>query len=111
LIGGLALLIGLVVCIVTLTDDYASSTCAQAARDESAIRAARTQCGPDNECFKRATIGKATQDDCDSRKLFMNKQLIMGIVPTVIGGLVTFVGLVLTVFGFVRARRNRAPLA
>ncbi|MEO5859334.1 MAG: hypothetical protein ABIR33_10330, partial [Pyrinomonadaceae bacterium] len=42
LIGGLALLIGLVVCIVTLTDDYASSTCAQAARDESAIRAART---------------------------------------------------------------------
>jgi len=34
LIGGLALLIGAVVCVTTLTSDYASSTCEQAAKDE-----------------------------------------------------------------------------
>ena len=109
LIGGIALLIGLVVCFVTLTDDYASSTCEKAARDQRAISEARTRCGSTtSDCYKQATIGLTTQEDCDSRKAFMNKQLIMGIVPSVIGGFLAFVGLVLTVFGFIRARRKRA---
>ena len=34
LVGGLALLIGVVVCVTTLTSDYATSTCKQAAADE-----------------------------------------------------------------------------
>ncbi|MDI1242484.1 MAG: hypothetical protein PSX80_11230 [bacterium] len=111
LIGSVVLLIGIVVCIVTLTDDYASAACSQVARDEAAIRSARTLCRGDNDCFKRSTIGLTTQDDCDSRRSFMNKQLIMGIVPGVIGGFLAFVGLLLTIFGFVRARTKQSTIA
>jgi hypothetical protein len=110
LIGGIALTIGLVVCVVTLTDDYASAACSKASRDEAAIRAARTQCGADNECFRRSTTGLTTQDECDSRRSFMNRQLLMGIVPGVIGGFLAFAGLILTVFGFIRARRKARAL-
>ena len=106
LIGGLALAVGLVVCVVTLTDDYASSACSQAARDDGAIRAARTRCGADSDCFRRSTVGLTTQDECDSRTSFMNRQLVMGIVPAVIGGFLAFVGLLLTIFGFIRARKS-----
>ena len=107
LIGSLALLIGLVVCYVTLTDDYASSACAKAARDQEAFSQARARCGsPTTDCYKQATVGLTTQSDCDSRRSFMNRQLIMGIVPAAIGGFLAFVGLVLTVIGFVRARKR-----
>ena len=109
LIGSIALLIGLIVCFVTLTDDYASSTCEKAARDEKAISDARTRCGsPISDCYKQATVGLTTQTDCEDRKSFMNRQLIMGIVPSVIGGFLAFIGFLLTVFGFVRARKKRA---
>ena len=106
LVGGIALLIGLVVCVSTLTSDYASAACERAAKDAKAISDARSRCGStSSDCYKQATVGLTTQDDCDTRKAFMNRQLIMGIVPSVIGGLLAFVGLLLTVFGFIRARR------
>jgi len=108
LIGGLILLVGIVVCVVTLTDDYASSACAKAARDREAIARARANCSPTiPDCFRNATVGLTTQEECDSRRSFMNRQLLMGIVPGVLGGLLAFVGLLLTVFGFVRARKKR----
>jgi hypothetical protein len=111
LIGSVVLLIGIAVCVVTLTDDYASSACEKAARDAPGISAARSRCGADNDCFNRSTIGLTTQYDCESRTSFMNKQLLMGIAPTVIGGLLAFLGLILTIFGFIRARRKRTMLA
>ncbi|MEQ1764312.1 MAG: DUF973 family protein [Pyrinomonadaceae bacterium] len=113
LIGSVVLLIGLAVCITTLTSDYASLACERAAKDQKAISDARARCAGNTECFRQAIVGLTTQDDCDQRKSFMNKQLVMGIVPAVIGGVLAFIGLLLTVFGFVRARRNRQgpPLA
>ena len=111
LIGGLAFVIGVVVMVVTLMDDYATAACAQAHRDADAVRRARTTCGANNDCYQRSISGLTTQEECDSRRSFMNKQLLMGIVPAVIGGLLAFVGLLLTVFGFVRARRKRSATA
>ena len=109
LIGGLVFLIGMVICFATLTSDYASSTCEKAARDEIAIREARAKCGsPATECYRQATIGLATQEECESRQSFMRRQLVMGIIPSVIGGLLAAVGLLLTIVGFVRARRRKA---
>lgn len=109
LIGGLALLIGLVVCFTTMTSDYASSTCDKAARDKNAFSEARAKCGPPTtECYKQATVGLTTQDECESRKSFMRRQLIMGIVPSVVGGLLAGIGTLLTIVGFVRARRKKA---
>jgi hypothetical protein len=108
LIGSFVLLIGVVVCIVTLADDYATKACRQAEYDADAIRRARSMCRADNDCYQRSIAGLTTQEECDSRRSYMNQQLLMGIVPSVIGGLVAFVGLLLTVFGFVRARRKRA---
>lgn len=106
LIGGIALMIGGVVTVVTLTDDYATAACAQAYRDQDAVRRARTTCGANNDCYQRSISGLTTQEECDSRRSFMNRQLLMGIVPAVIGGFLAFVGLVLAVFGFIRARKK-----
>jgi len=36
----------------------------------------------------------------------MRKQLIMGVVPAVIGAFVAFVGLVLAIFGFIGRRKK-----
>lgn len=111
LFAGLVMAIGVVVCIVTLTDDYASSACTRAALDAPKLSEARARCGsPTTECYKQATIGLTTQDECESRRSFMNRQLIMGIVPAVIGGLLAFIGLMLAVFGFVRARQRATAL-
>lgn len=111
LFGGLVMAIGVVVCIVTLTDDYASSACTRAAIDAPKFSEARARCGsPSTECYRQATVGLITQDECDSRRAFMNRQLIMGIVPAVIGGLLAFIGLLLAVFGFVRTRRKRVNI-
>ncbi|MCY7345335.1 MAG: hypothetical protein LH614_03870 [Pyrinomonadaceae bacterium] len=96
----MALLIGLFVCFTTLTSDYASSTCEKAAVDKSAFEEARAKCGsPTTDCYKRATALLTTQDDCDYKKSSMRNQLIMGIVPAVIGALLTVVGFIVFVVG------------
>jgi hypothetical protein len=106
--GGLVLLIGLVVCVTTLTSDYASSACEKAANDRRAFSEARENCGSTtSDCYKQATIGLTTEEECEANTSFMRKQLIMGVVPAVIGALVAFVGAVLTILGFI-GRRNKA---
>jgi hypothetical protein len=105
--GGLALLIGLVVCVTTLTSDYASSECERAANDRKAFDEAKATCGSTtSECYKQATIGLTTQEDCEYKESYMRKQLIMGIVPAVLGALVAFIGVVLAIFGFIGRRKK-----
>ena len=107
LVGGLALLIGAVVCVTTLTSDYASLACERAAHDQKAFSEARERCGsPTTECYKQATVGLTTQEECENRQSFMTKQLIMGIVPAVIGAFVAFVGIILVIFGFIGRRKK-----
>lgn len=107
LFGGLALAIGLVVCVVTLTSDYASSACERAAKDEKAFSEAREKCGSTtSDCYKQETIGLTTQDDCDSKKAFMTKQLIMGIVPAVVGAFVVLIGGILVILGIIGRRKK-----
>lgn len=102
--GILILLIGLVVCVVTLTSDYASSACARAAADESKFAEAKRKCANPSElykkdCLNQLTIGLTSQEECDDRRSYMTKQLIMGIVPAVIGGLLAVIGLVAIIAG------------
>ena len=107
LVGGLVLLIGAVVCVSTLTSDYASSECEKAAHDRKAIEEAKALCGSTtSECYKQATVGLTTQEDCEYRESYMRKQLIMGIVPAVLGAFVAFVGIVLVIFGFMGRRKK-----
>ena len=107
LVGGLALLIGAVVCVTTLTSDYASSTCKQAAADQEKFSEARANCGSTtSECYKQATIGLTTQEDCEYKESYMRKQLLMGIVPAVLGALIAFVGLILAIWGFLGRRKK-----
>lgn len=107
-VGILALLIGLVKCFTTLTSDYASSACVKAEADKSKFAEAKRNCGdlPEyskKDCLDRETVGLTTQDDCESRKSFMTKQLIMGIVPAVIGGLLMIIGFIVFIVGRKRA--------
>lgn len=105
--GGLVLLIGLVVCVTTLTSDYASSACEKAANDRRAFSEARANCGDtSSECYRQATIGLTTESECASKTSYMRNQLIMGVVPAVLGALVAFVGAVLTIFGFIGRRKK-----
>ncbi len=105
--GGLALLIGLVVCFTTLTSDYASLACERAANDRRAFSEARANCGSTtSECYKQATVGLTTDEECEYRTSYMRKQLLMGVVPAVIGALVAFVGLVLAIVGFIGRRKK-----
>ena len=107
LVGGLALLIGLVVCVTTLTSDYASSACEKAANDQKAFSEARANCGSTaTDCYKQATLGLTTEDECESKTTFMRNQLIMGVVPAVIGALVAFVGTLLAIVGFIGRRKK-----
>jgi ABC-type antimicrobial peptide transport system permease subunit len=112
LLGGLIFLIGLIVCINTYTSDYASSTCEQAARDREKFSEAKALCGSvTSDCYKQATIGLTSQEDCEYKKEYMQKQMLMGVVPAVIGGIVAFVGLLMAVGGFVIARRKKPAVA
>lgn len=107
LIGGLALLIGVVVCVTTLTSDYASSACERAANDQEAFREAKANCGSTtSDCYKQATVGLTTEEECESKTSFMRNQLIMGVVPAVIGALLAFVGAILGIFGFIGRRKK-----
>jgi ABC-type antimicrobial peptide transport system permease subunit len=112
LLGGLALIIGLIVCFNTWTSDYATSTCERAARDREAIFDARERCGStSSDCYKEATIGLTTREECEEKTAFMNRQLLMGIVPAVIGALLAFVGLLMAVGGFFFGRKKAAATA
>jgi hypothetical protein len=112
LLGGLIFLIGLIVCINTYTSDYASSTCEQAARDRAKFSEAKALCGSvSSDCYKQATIGLISQEDCDYKTAYMQKQMLMGIVPAVIGAVVAFVGLLMGVGGFYFGRRKKTAAA
>ena len=112
LLGGLIFLIGLIVCINTYTSDYASSACEKAARDREKFSEAKALCGSvTSDCYKQATIGLTSQDDCDHNTEFMQKQMLVGIIPAVIGGIVAFVGLLMAIGGFVFGRRKKAAAA
>ncbi len=109
-VGVLALLIGVVACVSTLTSDYASSTCEKAANDKKAFDEARQKCGSTmSECYKQATIGLSTEEDCEYKKSFMTKQLVMSVVPVVIGAVLAMVGTLLAIVGFVRGRKKAMP--
>jgi hypothetical protein len=117
IIGVLALLIGLFACFNTLTSTYASSTCEKAAIDKSAFDKARATCGTTTsatvmetnqmaksrveDCYRRMTIGLTSESECESTKSFMRNQLIMSIVPMVVGAL-------LAIAGFFLRRRKAA---
>jgi len=108
LFGGLVLIIGLVVCLNTWTSDYATSTCERAEKDREKFTEAKAACGsPTSDCYRQATAGLTSDDDCEAKKEYMNKQMLMGIVPAVIGFLLAFVGLIMAVVGFVVGRRRK----
>ena len=112
LLGGLIFLIGLIVCINTYTSDYASKACAEAARDREKFSEAKELCGSvTSDCYKQATIGLTSQEDCDHNTEFMQKQMLIGIVPAVIGALIAFVGLLMAVGGFFFGRRKKPATA
>lgn len=107
IVGVLVLLIGVVACFTTLTSDYASSACEKAANDKEAFSEARERCGgTTSECYRQATIALTTEGDCESKKSFMRNQLIMSIVPVVIGLLLAFGGALFVTFGFFRGRKK-----
>ena len=110
LVGGLALLIGLVVCFNTWTSDYATAECEKAAKDRDAFAEAKERCGSvTSDCYKSATAGLTSEEDCEHNKEFMNRQLIMGIVPAVLGGLIAFVELLMAICGFFFGRKKATP--
>jgi hypothetical protein len=107
--GGLVLIIGLIVCINSLTSDYASSACERAENDREAFSEARARCGsPTTDCFKQATIGLTTEEECEAKTSFMRNQLIIGVVVAVVGGFVSLVGIVLIILGIVGRRKKVA---
>jgi ABC-type antimicrobial peptide transport system permease subunit len=108
LFGGLLLIIGLVVCINTWTSDYASSACEKAAEDRKAFDDAKELCGSvTSDCYRQATIGLTSEEECQSKTEFMNKQMMMGVVPAVIGFLFGIVGLIMAIAGFMIARKRK----
>ena len=109
LIGALAFVIGAIVCVNTLTSDYATSACQRAAKDQSKFDEAKTMCGSTaSDCYRQATVGLTSEDECKDRTDYMTRQLFMGIIPAGIGGVLAFVGLIMAITGFVLARRKKA---
>jgi hypothetical protein len=93
IVGVLALLGGLFACFATLTSSYASLACEKAAMDKSAFDKARAACGSTTSpCYKQMTVGLSSEEECESKKAFMRTQLIMSIVPVVVGSLLAIVG-------------------
>lgn len=112
LIGGLVLLIGLVVCINTWNSDYATSACEQAEKDRQKFEEAREQCrSVTSDCYRQATIGLVSEDECEQKTAFMNRQMLMGAIPAIIGLIVAVVGVFMGIGGFLLARRKKAVVA
>ncbi|HEY0725252.1 MAG TPA: hypothetical protein VGD41_14870 [Pyrinomonadaceae bacterium] len=112
LLGGLVFIIGLVVCINTYTSDYAPAACQRAARDSEKFSEAKALCGSTtSDCYRQATIGLTSEEECEARTETMNKQMLMGVIPAVLGGLIAFVGLLMAVGGFFFGRKKKAVAA
>ena len=112
LFGGLVFIIGLVVCINTYTSDYASSACERAAQDRKKFDEAKELCGSvTSDCYRQATVGLTSEDDCEARTEYMNKQMLMGVIPAVIGAVLAFVGLLMAIAGFFFGRRKKTAAA
>ena len=111
LFGGLVFIIGLIVCINTYTSDYATAACERAARDSEKFSDAKALCGnTTSDCYRQATVGLTSQEECESRTEYMNKQMLMGVIPAVLGALIAFVGLLMAVGGFFFGRKKK-PVA
>jgi hypothetical protein len=109
LFGGLVLIIGLVVTVNTWTSDYATSACARAEEDRKKFDEAKELCGDvASDCYKRATIGLTSPDECESKTEYMKKQMLMGVIPAIAGGLLAIVGFIMAVGGFVLGRKKAA---
>ena len=107
LFGGLVLIIGLIVCINTLNSDYARAACRRAALDRSKFAEAKQLCGSvTTDCYQRATIGLTSEEDCKNRTATMSKQMAIGVIVAVVGGLIAFVGLLMGVGGFLFGRKK-----
>ena len=109
LFGGLVLIIGLVVCVNTWTSDYATSACARAEEDREKFDEAKELCGEvTSDCYRRATIGLTSPDDCENATAFMKKQMLMGVIPAIVGGLLGIVGFFMAIGGFFLGRKKTA---
>jgi hypothetical protein len=109
LFGGLVLIIGLVVCVNTWTSDYATSACARAEEDRKKFDEAKQLCGDvTSDCYRRATIGLTSADDCENATAFMKKQMLMGVIPAIVGGLLGIVGFFMAIGGFFLGRKKAA---
>jgi hypothetical protein len=112
LIGGLVFLIGGFVCINTWTSDYATAACARAARDKEKFDEAKQLCGSTtSDCYQRMTVGLTSEADCEHNTEVMNKQMLMGAIPAVLGFIVAIVGLLMGIGGLLLARRKKAAAA
>ena len=109
LFGGLVLIIGLVVCLNTWTSDYATSACERAEEDRKKFEEAKELCGDvTSDCYRRATIGLTSAEDCENATAFMNKQMLMGVIPAIVGGLLGIVGFFMAIGGFFLGRKKAA---
>ena len=109
LFGGLVLIIGLVVCVNTWTSDYATSACARAEEDRKKFDEAKELCGDvTSDCYRRATIGLTSADDCENATAFMKKQMLMGVIPAIVGGLLGIVGFFMAIGGFFLGQKKAA---
>jgi hypothetical protein len=112
LVGGLVFVIGGFVCINTWNSDYATAECAKAAKDREKFAEAREVCGSTtSDCYERMTIGLTSDADCQHNTEVMNKQMLMGAIPAVLGFLTAIVGLVMGAGGFLLARRKKTAAA
>ena len=109
LFGGLVLLIGAIVCVNTWTSDYATSACARAEEDRKKFDEARDLCGSiTSDCYRQQTSGLTTQEECENRTDFMKRQMLMGVIPAIVGGLLAIVGFFMAVGGFFFGRKKKA---
>ena len=109
LLGGLVFVIGGIVCINTWNSDYATAECARAARDREKFAQAKEVCGDTtSDCYQRMTVGLTSDADCEHNTEVMNKQMLMGAIPAVIGFLLAILGLLMGVGGFLLSRRKKA---
>lgn len=107
LFGGLVFIIGLIVCLNTWNSDYATKACSQAELDREKFDQAKEMCGTvTSDCYKQATIGLVSADECKEKTDFMSKQMMMGAIPAVIGFILGFVGLLMAILGFVLGRKK-----
>ena len=112
LFGGLVFIIGLIVCINTYNSDYATAACERAASDREKFTEAKNLCGSTtSDCYRTATIGLTSQEECEGKTETMQKQMLMGIIPAIIGGIISFVGLIMIVVGFFFGKKKKTAVA